>query len=377
MQDFIAEISMTTHLIGRRIQAIRKKRGLSQQHLAELFGLNDRQTVSAMENGARRITADELILAVEKLDMPLEYFTDPFLLAGEGRFSWRHDGVDANQLEDFELSVSRWIAAYRELAPRVGREMPLMRRMLSITRQSSFEDAIQAGERFADEFNLGCVPAKRLGHVMERKLGILVLMINAHQGIYGAACRLHELDTVLIARHEIAGRRNFNLAHELFHLLTWNAMPPEHLEEATETGGSRVEQLANNFAAALLMPANTLAKFGDWSANEHNFLIEHLNTTADKLHVTALALKWRLVSIGALSQEIAHSVPDAALWNNGHDIAQVETPVLFSQPFAEVIGLAVGAGYISVRRVATLLDLTIEEIQGLFKLHNVMQPVEP
>ena len=38
-------------------------------------------------------------------------------------------------------------------------------------------------------------------------------------------------------------------------------MPPEHLEEARETGGSRVEQLASNFAVAVLMPADTPARF--------------------------------------------------------------------------------------------------------------------
>ena len=66
-----------------------------------MFGFNDRQTVSAIETGARRITAQELVLAVERLGTSLEYFTDPFLLAGEGRFSWRqsrHRGAAAGSL---------------------------------------------------------------------------------------------------------------------------------------------------------------------------------------------------------------------------------------------------------------------------------------
>ena len=61
--------------------------------------------------------------------------------------------------------------------------------------------------------------------------------------------RVPELDAVLISRREFAGRRHFDLAHELFHILTWDAMPPEHSETARETGGNRVEQLANTFAA--------------------------------------------------------------------------------------------------------------------------------
>ena len=77
----------------------------------------------------------------------------------------------------------------------------------------------------------------------------LVLMVDAERDISGAACRLPELDAVLISRREFAGRRHFDLAHELFHILTWDAMPPEHSETARETGGNRVEQLANTFAA--------------------------------------------------------------------------------------------------------------------------------
>lgn len=77
-----------------------------------------------------------------------------------------------------------------------------------------------AGERFVAEFNLGEVPALRLIEVMEREFGVLVLMVDADDGISGAACRLPELDAVLIARHESPGRRHFDLAHQLFHILT-------------------------------------------------------------------------------------------------------------------------------------------------------------
>ena len=57
---------MTTQLIGKRIRALREERKLSQERMAEIFGFNDRQTVSAIETGARRVTAEELLLAVPK-----------------------------------------------------------------------------------------------------------------------------------------------------------------------------------------------------------------------------------------------------------------------------------------------------------------------
>lgn len=370
---------MATQLIGARIKALREERKLSQDDLARLFGFKDRQTVSAIETGERRVTADELLLAVEKLGASLDYFTDPFLLVGEGRFSWRQTNVGSGVLGAYERNAGRWIAAFRAIAPQVGRASPLLRRALGLTRHSRFEDAMEAGERFAAEFDLGEVPARRLAEVMERELGILVLMVDAFEGISGAACRLPELDVVLIHRHEVAGRRHFDLAHELFHILTWDAMPPEHSEEAKEVGGNRVEQLANNFASAVLMPKAVLARYGEWAEFGDDDLVPRLNATADELLVTASALKWRLVALDWLKPARARAISDAALRNNGHkgrETPKVVPPLLFSKPFMEVIGLAVGEGRISTRRAAGLLDLAVEDLTDLFVAHGVEPPAE-
>jgi len=368
---------MTPQLIGARIKALREERKLSQDDLARVFGFKDRQTVSAIETGERRVSADELLVAVEKLGASLDYFTDPFMLVGEGKFSWRQTNVGGERLSAYERVAGRWIAAFRAIAPQVGRAAPLLRRALGLSRHHRFEDAMEAGERFAADFELGGVPALRLAEVMERELGILVLMVDAFQGISGAACRLAELDVILINRHEIVGRRNFDLAHELFHILTWDAMPPEHSEEAREMGGNRVEQLANNFASALLMPARLLDRYGEWSALDGGDLIARLNSAADDLQVTASALKWRLVALDKLKLARARAIPEALLRNNGRDVAVAALlPPLFSKPFMEVIALAVDQGRISERRAAGLLDLTLDDLMELFATHGVEPPVE-
>ena len=140
---------------------------------------------------------------------------------------------------------------------------------------------------------------------MEDAFDLLVLMVDAIPGVSAAACQLPELDTVLINRQEIVGRRHYDLAHELFHILTWDTMPPAHVEAPVESGGNHIEQLANNFASALLMPAATLAPFGTWSDLNSSSLVRKLNQTADEFAVTASALKWRLVATGQLSAATA------------------------------------------------------------------------
>src|SRR6267378_6397431 len=112
---------MANNLIGTRLKALREQRKLSQDDLARVFGFKDRQTVSAIETGERRVSAEELLTAVEKLGAPLDYFTNPFLLVGEGRFSWRQTNVGPQRLNAYERSAGRWIAAFRAIAPQVGR----------------------------------------------------------------------------------------------------------------------------------------------------------------------------------------------------------------------------------------------------------------
>ena len=362
---------MAGQLIGARIKALRQERGLSQDGMARLFGFKDRQTVSAIETGVRRVTGTELLLAVEKLNVPVEYFTDPFRLDGEGLFSWRQQGVGRSELGEYERMASRWIGAYRALSAQVGRQAPLMRRALGLTKQSRLDEAADAGERFAAEFELGDVPARRLAAAMQERLGILVLTVDAYQGISGAACRLPELDAVLIARCEVAGRRNFDLAHELFHILTWEAMPPEHVEDASDFGGNRVEQLANNFAAAVLMPKAAVESFGDWGRLDEDGLIAQLNAAADDLKVTSSALRWRLVTLRYLNRARARAIPEAALRNNGRTKAEELPPSLFSRPFAEVVALAIDRGHVSVRRSAALLGLSIKGLEELFSAHGL------
>jgi Zn-dependent peptidase ImmA (M78 family)/transcriptional regulator with XRE-family HTH domain len=375
MSGFAGGGQMTTNLIGARIRALREAQKLSQDEVARLFGFKDRQTVSAIETGERRVTAEELLLAVEKFGGTLEYFTDPFSLVGEGQFSWRQNNVGEKTLDAYERVASRWVAAYRELKLKLGELSPLLRRSLGLTRQHQFEDAMIAGDRFAAEFQLGDVPATHLSTLMEDVLCILVLNVDAFKGISGAACRLPELDAVLINRNEVSGRRHFDLAHELFHILTWDAMPPEHAEEASEISKNRVEQLANNFASAVLMPSAVLDRYGDWSSKSDAALPDRLNAIAAELQVTASALKWRLVATNRLPRARALAISDTALRKAGR-AGKLPSPPLFSRPFMAVIGKGLAQGELSARRAAGLLDLTIDDLSDLLQSYGLESPID-
>ena len=370
---------MHSPVIGARIKALREKHGLSQSELAECLGFRSRQTLSSIEAGDRKVTVDELLLAAEHLGEDIDYFTDPFRLVAEGSFCWRKAAPDIadERLDRYEDRVGRWLAAFRHLAPQVDRPLPLLAyRKLGLGPRATFEAAIAAGEQFTEEFGLGERPAERLAETMQKELGILVLMVDAEtsRGISGAACRLPELDAVLIARDEVVGRRHFDLAHELFHILTWDTMPPKRLEPGRDSGGNRVERLANKFASAVLLPARSLRHCSDWSELPETTLIDRLNALADEMLVTSSALRWRLVALGMLKRATATALPEAALRNNGGNTKSA-TPPPFSRPFADVLAAAIDQGRISVRLAADLVNMTIDDLIDLFHAHGVENPI--
>src|SRR3989304_2342382 len=104
-----------SELIARRLKAARERASLTQAQLSEKLGFKDRQTLAAIEGGQRKLSAEELLRAMQIFSVDLEYFTDGFRLVGEGSFSWRAKNAAPGLLDEFEARAGRWIAPYRRL----------------------------------------------------------------------------------------------------------------------------------------------------------------------------------------------------------------------------------------------------------------------
>ena len=88
-------------MVGRRIQIARDELGLSQEELSKQLGFPVRQTLSNIEAGKRKVTAEELMKFMQTLKKNLDFFTDSFLMIGEATVSWRAKDVPKT-LDDFE-----------------------------------------------------------------------------------------------------------------------------------------------------------------------------------------------------------------------------------------------------------------------------------
>ena len=201
-----------------------------------------------------------------------------------------------------------------------------------------------------------------------------VLHVDAPAGVSGAATRLPGLNTILINRREPTGRRNFDLAHELFHILTWEAMKPQRVEllKPKPRKGNRVENLADNFAAAILLPANPVS--GLWDQRGELDVHAWLNTTATHFSVSAVALKWRMRNLGHLSSGDLSGIDDARLVANGGSLSHEILPPLFSTDFVHRIHHGVDSGRLSLRKAAKLLGLGPSDLTRLFHHYGWPSP---
>jgi len=354
--------------LPRRIIAAREKRGLSQADLSKHLGFKDRQTLAAIEAGQRRVTAEELVAIAKITQQELDFFTDPFRLVGEGAFSYRAADTAEAELNAFEERAGNWLALWRQLGERRGESPSLLRPRLAINARSTFEEAQAAGEAVARELQLGDIPAEKLVRALERKFNLLVLEVDMPKGVSGAAVQLATGDAILINRTESPGRKNFDLAHELFHVLTWDALPPERVDRLNPTGykQKRTEQLADNFAGALLMPAAELKPRWE-KLRAQSSLKNTLSVLAEHFQMSVAAVGWRVVALGWLKAEEL----TATILRSASKTAKAASSPLFSQRFIDRMAWGIDRGELSVKRLLGLLHLGLDEFRACCQAYRV------
>lgn len=358
-----------SQLIGKRLKFARAS--YSQEVLASALGLNDRQSISAIELGERKITPEELIKAADFLGKPVEFFTDPYIVPESSGFSFRANKLDPKILGDFSEQATRLISAHRRFRDLLGETTsPVQAQLRDVTLKTPLKVASSYGEQSAEAWGLGQVPGERLREVAEDKIGISILFVDGGAAVSGAACRLDDGDVILINRNESEGRRNFNIGHEIFHLLTWHEMPPEALDLEADNEfrpKSRCEQLANSYSGGLLMPSGVVKT--RWEDRKNQTLADWLLKNSAEMRVSPAAIYWRLVDLELIDKdEHPFSIGTKA------KSPPRQTPLLYNRPFVTRLQKVLERGNLSVIRATEILDCSIEELVKLFESYNLEVP---
>ena len=119
-----------------------------------------------------------------------------------------------------------------------------------------------------------------------------------------AACTVSETygPAILLNTHAVRWRRNFDLAHELFHILTWQVFRAGATGSDT-TPGEQEEQLATCFAGNLLMPVDTVRGAIEDRSKDDSISFKDLFDIARQFDVSVESLFWRMKFLYKRSEE--------------------------------------------------------------------------
>jgi Zn-dependent peptidase ImmA (M78 family)/DNA-binding XRE family transcriptional regulator len=294
-------------LLGQRLKAARKARGVTQQMAADHLGYS-RPTYIAMEKGERPASADEIIkLAafygqpVHELVRPGEPVADlqPHLRAALEKMK---PGSEPELLRAI-AELQRFAADYRELerltnAPLRFNYPPEVRLAHRFDVMDQAEDvAIRERQRLG----LGEQPIYNLRSTLEWDVGLRIFYWDLASAIAGMYVFVADLGCcILINRQHPPERRRASMLHEYGHLILDRFKPG--IDYLTHRGRKPAnERFAEAFAMSFLMPATSIRhRFHEIVSTTNDFRVADLCRLSNFYYVSAEAMSLRLEGLGLI-----------------------------------------------------------------------------
>lgn len=292
--------------LANRLKRARESLGLSLSEAANRLGFANYQTLSSIEAGEREVKVSELGLfskayfcSMSNLFGASEYNQTPNF-----NFLWRNPPITEQKKQETEKALFYRCEQYRLLERLLNEEVKSGFLDISIDKIRTIAELNYLANQYRDLLGLGNRPAFTLQKVLEQDFGIKILFYSLIKG--SSASMIHpDLGTVIVINsNEAPWRRNYDLAHELFHLITWKAVSQEDLKDPAYFGD--LEKKAEKFASMLLLPEKEVRKeISRRLENQTELTYSDLIDIAIDFWVSAVALLYRLAHLRYIKWETA------------------------------------------------------------------------
>lgn len=285
------------HGLEERIRSRMAIREMSQRELARSVALDDAKMSKSL-NGLRRFSSLELALVAQALETSVDW-----LLTGAEPKKWRFAARVADAAAD-ATSVARPLVeslseAHDGLAA-LGSAWSAPVLEQRGTTGSDGEQARAEAELAVDRLGrpIRDLDTPTLISVVEKALGINVVVTELPAACDGIAYEDGEFRVVVLAQSESAERQRWTLAHEVGHILAGDARDAIVEETIGGTiGAAKIsEGRADSFAACFLMPRSEIdACLGARSA------VSAFDELVWSFCVSPRAMAWRLFHEGMMT----------------------------------------------------------------------------
>lgn len=357
-------------MIGERLKAARADRGWTLEALSGHTGIPV-SSLSEFENGRRepRLTHLEALGKAYGTSVAWFFEDQP---AGADVVLWRErpDGESqAAAIEGQFLRLCRWYRNLEEWCDE--RRSCHLPDVTGNPDQVTWADVHRLASDVRHMLDLGRQPAASLLSVLEDSCGIRIFHLQFEPTGTAACTRSDDLGmAILLNAGNKRWRRNFDLAHELFHLLTWRVF---RNGDRSREAGEREEKFANAFASSLLVPEDALRSAVAVATNSGGSL-KHIEIfdIARQFDVSFEALLWRMHTVfNRKREDTERDVEICRAFRDSVDVREDTDPPQLPARYRALAIRALRQGELSVGRAAEYLGLSRDAAMALDDLEDV------
>jgi Zn-dependent peptidase ImmA (M78 family)/transcriptional regulator with XRE-family HTH domain len=347
--------------IGKRLRNARKSLGLSQKYVSERMGFNNYQILTYIEKGERPIKVGELSKLCEIYSKDYSYFLEENPAEPNMGIIWRKD-TSAPTSPPLVAKIGKCVKYYSLLEELTGETGEAKLRVWP-TKEGGFRyrEVRDKAEEIVHEWELGYRPGVNLATVLSEKYGFKIIFLE--MGVEGSGATVfgdYGL-AIIINTYDAPWRRNFDLAHELFHVLSMKTYPIEEIPEfELSDKDDKRERLANAFASSLLMPRNSVKKEFSKIVRDNRVKLVDLVNLAQEFSVSTEAILWRLHSLRIISRDAVRDLkesPELSEIDKRQRQSKNDPELQFSNKFVALGLKALAMGKISKGKFCEIFDI--------------------
>lgn len=323
-------------------------------------------TLSEFENGKREPRLGQLKQMAQAYRRTVAFFLSDDPLSAECVL-WRQR-PDSPSAEELQATLLDLAVKYRSLESLCDDHAELD---LPDVSESKDHFRYSVAGRIAREvrsvLGLGDRPGQTLLRVVEEVCGIKVFHLD-FEPTGSAACSVSDQfgAAVLLNSKSVRWRRNFDLAHELFHILTWKVFRHD-IGDQPETPSDHEERLATCFARNLLMPEEVFREAIDGQRRGAGKLdTDGLLEVAREFDVSVEAVLWQIGFVYNIpADKMQASVLAVKDQISNRDVRERDTPPSRPLRYQSLARQALRRGLLSTGRYAEYVGVTRREAMNL------------
>ncbi len=225
------------------------------------------------------------------------------------------------------------------------------------TERFGYEQAETLAFTTRKTMGLGDHPGSALLNVLEEQYFVKIFHLEFEPSGC-AASTLSEAfgDGILLNSNNVRWRRNFDLAHELFHLLTWDALPGN--QEKPSVPSEQEEKWATCFASHLLMPEESVRLALKPYVHENQLDYDDIFDIARQFDVSVEAMFWRLHFLYDRKEKTKQDIERSKQMLDTCEKRESDTPPVRPARFRALAIKALRAGEMSLGRFAEYMGIS-------------------